>query len=334
VVASDQPDAIAAVEEDAGSNQRGPLDASDSSKADLAADPALPRDAGGADLVVKVDAPARACTAPAVRCNGKSPESCSADGVWQTSGTACQYLCRDGLCSGDCLPGAYQCVGATRQRCDDSGKWMDNLACPFVCTGSDCGGVCSPGRNRCLAGDLQTCSAAGAWQSVGTASRELLANPSFDDPDLIWDNPGIHIVYLANGSGAINTPDVVAQSPTNLAWFGGLNREDDRLSQSVTIPAGAASVTLSFYYAIITDETGAAENDVFEAAMVSAGGEVTPLAHLGDNNATDTWILFKAAVPAALFGQTVTLELHGSTNATQITSFYIDTVSLTAVACP
>jgi hypothetical protein len=174
----------------------------------------------------------------------------------------------------------------------------------------------------------------GAWQSVGTASRELLANPGFDGADLSWDNPGIHIVYLADGSGGNNTPDVIAQSPPNLAWFGGLNRENDLLSQSVTIPANAASVMLSFYYWIITDESSAAENDVFDVSLVDLAGTETPLAHLGDNNAGDAWVLFKAAVPPSLAGQTVTLQLHGQTNATQVTSFYIDTVSLLAVACP
>ena len=347
ITSGGQTDAIAVIEEDAGANHRGPLDGGDTAEAarpDLATLDALTRDGavadagardtGGADLGGKVDAPVRQCTAPAVRCNGKSPESCSPEGLWQTSGTACQDVCAAGLCAGECLPGAYQCVGATRQLCDANGKWMDNLACPFVCNGTDCGGECLPARNRCVAGDLQTCSAMGAWQSVGTASRELLANPGFDGDDLIWDNPGQRIVYLANGRGGNNTPDVVAQSPTNLAWFGGINRKSDQLSQSVTIPANAASVTLGFYYWIITDEGGAGENDVFDVSLVDPAGAETPLAHLSDNNASNDWVSFKAAVPLSLAGKTVTLQLRGQTNATQTTSFYIDTVSLLAVACP
>ncbi|HET6148316.1 MAG TPA: hypothetical protein VFH68_12360 [Polyangia bacterium] len=337
--AGGNPDAIAIVDDDAAFNQRGSLDAGELASRDAPAGDGSPadagaRDGGGIDLVVKVDAPVRQCSAPAVRCNGKAPESCSADGDWQSKGTACQYVCVAGLCTGECLPGAYQCLGATRQRCDGDGKWMDNLACPFICSGGDCAGVCIPARSRCLAGDLQTCSATGEWQSVGTASRELLANPGFDGPDLIWENAGIPVIYLANGSGASNTPDVVAQSPSNLAWFGGVSRQENLLSQRVTIPANAASVTLSFSYAIITAETSDDENDVFDISMVTAGGEVVPLAHLSDNNASGDWILFKAAVPPSLFGQTVTLELRGLTNATLVTSFYIDTLSLLAVACP
>jgi hypothetical protein len=325
-----------AIDDDAGGSQRGPLPdaAVDLAAADATVADAGARDVGGTDLMVNADVSMRRCTAPAVRCNGKFPESCGADGNWQADGTTCKYVCAAGLCTGECLPGAYQCVGAIRQLCDTNGRWMDNLACPFVCGGTDCGGVCFPARTRCVAGDLQTCSAAGAWQSVGTASRELLANPGFDDADLIWTNPGIRIIYLADGSGANHTPDVLAQSPTNLAWFGGLNREDDLLSQTVTIPANAASVILSFYYAIITSEVSAAENDVFDVALVDEAGAVTPLAHLSNDNAGDRWVRFEAAVPLALSGKTVTLELHGLTNATLITSFYIDTVSLLAVACP
>jgi hypothetical protein len=147
------------------------------------------------------------------RSTPRRPGRCSAEGVWQSAGTACPYLCAAGLCAGECLPGGYRCVGATRQRCDASGEWTDYLACPFVCATGDCAGECVPGRSRCVAGELMTCSAAGAWQTVGTASRELLTNPGFDDADLIWTNPGVRLVYLANGSGANNTPEVAAQSP-------------------------------------------------------------------------------------------------------------------------
>jgi len=167
------------------------------------------------------------------------------------------------------------------------------------------------------------------------ASRELLTNPAFEDGEDGWTNPGIPIVYPAPQSGDGNsTPDVAAQSPSNLAWFGGLNRADDRLSQDISIPADAASVTLSFYYAIVTKESSTTENDVVDVSVVTSTSDVIALAHLSDNNATSTWTKFTAAVPTSLAGQTVTLLFHGVTNATVITSFYIDTASVQAVACP
>jgi hypothetical protein len=336
-VSGDQTDAIAVTQDDAGPNQRGPLDAV---APDLPANPGMgdaarpvdtdAREVGETDAGATPDVPVRACTAPARRCDGKSPQSCDANGAWQSNGTACPYACAAGDCTGVCVPGAYQCTASTRQLCTAAGQWADNLACPFVCAGTSCGGVCVPGRSQCLAGDLETCTPAGIWQSVGTASRELLVNGGFDSGEPPWTNPGIRIVYLGNGS---NPPRVVAQSPLNLAWFGGLNREDDQLTQDVTIPANAASVTLSFYYTIISDEVSAAENDVLDVSAL-VGTQVVPLGHLGDNNQTNDWIRFTSAVPLSLAGQTVTLQIRAITNATLVSSFYIDTVSLQAVACP
>ena len=172
------------------------------------------------------------------------------------------------------------------------------------------------------------------------ATRELLANPAFD-LDLLetgWTNPGAQIVYQALAPGApgtTNQPDVAAQSLPNLAWFGGLGSADDRLSQSIAVPAGASNLTVSFFYAVVTGKTGTTELDTFDATLL-AGAQVISVAHLSNLNATDTWTPVSVALPAALAGQTVTLQLRGVTNAntTRFTSFYIDTMSFGAVACP
>jgi hypothetical protein len=345
-------------------------DASSDTHVDADADAGAPRrdaDGGGA-----VDATSRQCTAPARICDGKVPESCDPSGQWQrasacphlciagdcagvctpgdtacagpapetcdatgawTVAAPCPFACSNGACVGRCTPGSYQCVGATRQLCDPSGQWQDDLACPFVCVGADCGGVCIPGRNQCVAGAQQTCSANGTWQTVSTPERELLVNPGFENAETGWTNPGIRIVNQATNVNANNAPEITAQSPTNLAWFGGINRQDDLLSQDVAIPAGAAALTFSFYYAIFTRENSAAENDVMDVSVI-AGNQVVPLAHFSDNDAVEAWTRASVALPLSLVGQTVTLQLHSSTNGSMITSFYIDTLSLQAAVCP
>jgi len=136
----------------------------------------------------------------------------------------------------------------------------------------------------------------------------------------------------ADGSGG-DTPEIAAQSPPNLAWFSGYNRADDVLSQLVVLPADAASMTVSFYYAIFTREVSAAENDVMDVQLI-AGTQTIPLAHFSDNNPVGTWTRFSAPLPTSLAGQTATLQFHDTTNASLITSFYVDTVSVQAVACP
>ena len=199
--------------------------------------------------------------------------------------------------------------------------------------------VCVPGSNRCVAGNVQICDATGAWQTTGTATQELLVNPAFDLAPLEtgWTNPGSPIVYqaLAPGAGVTNHPDVAAQSLPNLAWFGGLDSADDRLSQSIAIPAGASQLTFSLFYAVVTGKTGVTELDTFDATLL-AGTQVISVAHLSNLNATDTWTPVSVPLPAALAGQTVTLQLRGvtNTNVNRFTSFYLDTMSLQAVACP
>ncbi len=239
----------------------------------------------------------------------------------------------------ECTAPAKRCVGLVPQTCDGAGVWQSDPACPFLCAAGACTGVCVPGSNQCVGGDLQICDGGGAWQSTGTSTRELLVNPAFDLAPLEvgWTNPGIPIVYPAPapGGGVTGHPDVAAQSLPNLTWFGGLASSDDRLSQSITIPAGSTKMTFSFYYAVVTGKLGAAEADTFDAQLL-AGTQIISLAHISNANATDTFTPVAVALPAALAGQAVTLQLRGVTNANanRTTSFYIDTLSLQAVACP
>jgi hypothetical protein len=92
-------------------------------------------------------------------------------------------------------------------------------------------------------------------------------------------------------------------------------------------------MTLSFYYAIVTREAGTVENDVMDVAVL-VGAQTISLAHFSNLDAVDAWTRFSAPLPSTVAGRTVTLQFRGTTNATAITSFYVDTISLQVVACP
>jgi hypothetical protein len=65
-----------------------------------------------------------------------------------------------------CKPGEQRCRDLIVQTCSTAGQWKDTLACPYVCSDGACIGECIPGyRRRCSASkDVpQTCSSAGAW---------------------------------------------------------------------------------------------------------------------------------------------------------------------------
>lgn len=166
-------------------------------------------------------------------------------------------------------------------------------------------------------------------------TRQLLVNPNFESGATGWTTSvagGFPLIYVATGRGD-NMPEIAAQSPTMVAWFGGYNRGDDIGSQSVVIPANATSINLSFFYAIFTEQNGNAENDVLDVTVTS-GAQTTTLAHFSNADSMGAWTRFSAALPTTLAGQTVRLQFRSVTNATMITSFYVDTLSLQVVTCP
>jgi hypothetical protein len=63
----------------------------------------------------------------------------------------CDFICRNGQCSGTCSPGTWRCVDTLRQWCDEDGIWVDS-AC-------DVGLECMAG-GTCKTSDLEPCESA------------------------------------------------------------------------------------------------------------------------------------------------------------------------------
>jgi len=165
-------------------------------------------------------------------------------------------------------------------------------------------------------------------------TSQLLVNPGFDSGTTGWTTSvagGFALIFVATGSGG-NSPDVAAQSPPNVAWFGGYNNADDIAAQSVAIPAGATAINLSFFYAVVSRDTSNTEVDVMDVT-VTAGAQTTAVAHFNNLTSAANLTRFTATLPVSLAGQTVRIQFRDQTNATGITSFYIDTVALQATTC-
>ena len=175
----------------------------------------------------------------------------------------------------------------------------------------------------------------GTGGCVVGSTHQLLVNPNFESGMTGWTTSvagGFPLIYVATGNGD-NQPEIAAQSPDMVAWFGGYNRADDIGSQSVVIPADATSINLSFFYAIFSRENGNAENDVLDVTVTS-GAQTTTVAHFSNADENRAWTRFSTTLPTTLAGQTVRLQFRSVTNAATITSFYVDTVALQVVACP
>jgi hypothetical protein len=272
------------------------------------------------------------CKPGDVGCNGSVPQSCSSAGDWQ-SGTACQFVCTSGQCAGACTPGAHQCANGVPQTCSAGGAWQSGQACPYVCTGGTCGGSCVPGTTRCTNGGKQICDASGSWQDTTPSPPvELLVNPGFDAGHTAWVESTLSASQIITPDSAVVS--IKAQSPSNLGWLGGYSNAEDDLYQLVTIPAGATSINLSFYYAIFTAETMAGKFDTMDAYTYDpVASTYTPLATFSNAMPTSTWTRFSTSLPASLAGQTFEVGFLATTDMSKNTNFFVDSVSLTVTAC-
>jgi aminopeptidase S len=110
------------------------------------------------------------------------------------------------------------------------------------------------------------------------------------------------------------------------AWLDGYGRSHtDTLSQSVTIPAGCTTYTLSFWLHVDSAETtGTRANDTLTVRLGS-----TTLATYSNLNKASGYVQRSFNV-AGFAGQTVTLTFTGTENGSRYTSFVVDDVALNA----
>lgn len=114
---------------------------------------------------------------------------------------------------------------------------------------------------------------------------------------------------------------------TGFTWLDGYgSNHTDTLSQSVSIPAGKSSATLSFYVHIDTAETGATAYDKL-TVQVTNGSTTTTLATYSNVNAATGYAL-KSFNMSAYIGKTVTLKFTGTEDSSLQTSFVLDDITL------
>ena len=164
-------------------------------------------------------------------------------------------------------------------------------------------------------------------------TRNLLTNPSFDATPIGtgWVQAPIDPLYPI-----ITADGTLVQSAPNKAWMAGLARAaaTDTLHQDVTVPAGATALVLTGYYEIRTAELGAVPYDNAKIQLAQTGGALIEQAWSKSNaNPTTafTALQFTFATPHA--GETLRLRLSTVSDSTYTTSFYFDSLALTATYC-
>lgn len=159
-----------------------------------------------------------------------------------------------------------------------------------------------------------------------TDCTEWIVNGGFEQGDAGWQQqaspplpPGAMLVdAFFPHTGALG------------AYLAGRNGASDRLSQTLALPAGLTSGTLTFWWALSTQEdAGAFDFMKIELYNASGGALITTLLTVDNTSASD-WIWTPETFDLTSYaGQTVTLRFTATNDATgSPTAFFADDVSL------
>ncbi|MCG5441950.1 M28 family peptidase [Micromonospora sp. NIE79] len=146
---------------------------------------------------------------------------------------------------------------------------------------------------------------------------QVVGNGGFESGSTPWTaSSGV----ITNASGQ------PARTGSYKAWLNGYgSTRTESLSQSVTLPAGCSTYTLSFWLHIDTAET--TSSTAYDRLTVQAGS--TTLATYSNLNAATGYVQ-RSLNAAAFAGQTVTLRFTGTEDSSLQTTFVIDDVTLQA----
>jgi len=151
----------------------------------------------------------------------------------------------------------------------------------------------------------------------GCAGGQVIGNSGFENGTSPW---------TASSGVITNDSAQPARTGAYKAWLGGSgSTRTETLSQSVTIPAGCATYTLSFWLHIDTAERSSGK--AYDRLVVQVGSAT--LATYSNLNAAAGYVQRSFNV-AGYAGQTVTVTFTGTEDYSLQTSFVIDDVTLQA----
>jgi subtilase family serine protease len=151
----------------------------------------------------------------------------------------------------------------------------------------------------------------------------LVVNPGFESGTTSWT--ATSGIACTNSSCSGET----AHGGTGFAWLDGYGTtHTDSVSQSITIPAGKTSATLTFYLHVDTAETTTTTAyDKLTVTATPSGGSATTLATYSNLNAASGYVL-KTISLNSFIGKTITLKFSGVEDSSLQTSFVLDDVAV------
>lgn len=159
----------------------------------------------------------------------------------------------------------------------------------------------------------------GSGGGSGGGTTELIGNGGFESGATVWTQT----------SGVITSDtSEAAHAGSWKAWLDGYgSSHTDYVRQSVTIPSGVSSATLSFYLHVDTAESGSTAYDKLSVQVITSTGKYITLAAYSNANASSGYVL-RTIDLGAYKGQTVQVNFYGVEDSSLQTSFVIDDVSV------
>jgi hypothetical protein len=155
----------------------------------------------------------------------------------------------------------------------------------------------------------------------------LLANGDFEAGAASWSQTS------TGGFAIVTNSPSQAHAGSYVAWLGGYNNGVDTLSQLINVPNSAGPVSVRFWYRTISEEgptTFAFDNMTVTIANASTGTTLATLASYSNLTNAVAWAQSPPLDVSAFKGQTVRLVFRATTDISNLTSFFVDDVSLTA----
>ena len=162
--------------------------------------------------------------------------------------------------------------------------------------------------------------------SSGGGSSQLLGNTGFETGTASpWTSSSGILCSNSSCSGE------TAHAGSWFAWLDGYgSSHTDNVSQSVAIPAGKTSATLSYYLHVDTAETTttSAYDKLYVRVYNSSGTLLKTLRTFSNLDAASGYTVHTDSL-AAYIGQTVTIKFTGTEDTSLQTSFVLDDITLT-----
>lgn len=116
-------------------------------------------------------------------------------------------------------------------------------------------------------------------------------------------------------------------------WLGALNDVSEWISQDISLPPGTSSITMQFWWSLMTEEHPGPPFDYLRAQLYQPDGTtvITTTTTINDKSSYDWYWNLATADLSAYAGQDVELRFWATTDATNPTNFFIDDVSI--IAC-